>query len=393
MRASAAASSGTLTRGSRLGDARLAPHEQPLQRRRARARRGRPPGDDLALRPGERDVEQAQLLGVVLGLGLPLARVPARSALAADVEDPLPVGVVQPQRRRGGRAWCCPSRTARRTTGNSSPLLACTVTTCTAAASVSRRRLRSAALPLSGSSTRSASQVTSALSPSDCSTAARSSTCARWRRSVSRRSPCSCAEQPRLEPGLPGEVLERGGEPGLARSAERPRAAARRPRRARARGPRRARSARPAEQRGQRRQADPPGAVRLLDRLQQPQPVAGARRREHARAAGHHARDTGPLERRLHRARPARACGPAPRCRPAAPAAVCRPAARRRGRAGARRRRRRRRRPARAARPTAGKPFLPSGPAPVRAEHPQPQRCAGVEPRRGVRRAAPGARG
>ncbi len=56
----------------------------------------------------------------------------------------------------------------------------------------------------------------------------------------------------------------------------------------------------PAEQRRERRQPHPAGAVRLLQGLQQPEPVPGGRRAEDAGAAGQHAGDARRVQRRLH---------------------------------------------------------------------------------------------
>ena len=90
------------------------------------------------------------------------------------------------------------------TTGNSSPLLRCTVMTCTAAASESSRLLRSSPTSAAASSMRWRSHSTSAAGPRCASTAAACSACPTCRTSVSRRSPSAT---PSSRPGRPVPVV------------------------------------------------------------------------------------------------------------------------------------------------------------------------------------------
>ena len=74
-----------------------ASEQQPVQRRGGRGRRRHPPRDHLAARPGERDVEQPQVLARLLGVVPRDPLLPAVAGLAADVEHP-GAGVVVQQR-------------------------------------------------------------------------------------------------------------------------------------------------------------------------------------------------------------------------------------------------------------------------------------------------------
>ena len=75
-------------RVGRLGDAGGAARAAAGAAARRRCRRRRPPRDDLALRPGQRDVEQPQLLAGVLGRGVRRRASQPGPPLPADVEHP-----------------------------------------------------------------------------------------------------------------------------------------------------------------------------------------------------------------------------------------------------------------------------------------------------------------
>jgi hypothetical protein len=177
------------------------------------------------------------------------------------------------------------------------------------------------------------------------------------------------AEQPALEAGGAAEPLDRGGEAGVGEAAGR--VAQQRPdllqRAVRVgvelRGG-------PAEQRGERGQAHPPGAVRLLERLQQPQPVPAAGVRNtlvapdstHGTPAALSASCTSSAWL-CRRTRTATSPGATGRC-PASPRSAAR------CRAAARRRQPRRRRPSAAPRRARGtRPCRAACSGPV--EHPQ----------------------
>ena len=107
----------------------------------------------------------------------------------------------------------------RYTTGNSRPLLRWTVTIWTAAASESRRRLRSSPTSACASSMRCRSHSTSAAGPRCASTVAACSACPTWRRSVSRRSPPATASR---RAGSPVPAVTASSSAATPRSRSRP---------------------------------------------------------------------------------------------------------------------------------------------------------------------------
>jgi hypothetical protein len=381
--------------GSGLRVARRPAEQQAVQRGGGAAGRRRPPGHHLALRAGERDVEQPQLLAVVLGVGgrlrasQPGPPLPPTSSTAALL-------VVQPQGRRVCDAVVLSQPNGSRTTGNSSPCCACTVTTCTAAASVSSGGCGPRRRRVSGSSTRSASHVTSELSPSACS---RGGAVERLREVAQVGEAPLAPARPRAgarRAGLGGQVLEGGREPRVGEAA-RPRRAAGRPRVELALGRRVEPLGRPAEQRRERSQAARParcGCSSACSSHSQSRALGG---REDAvlpdSTHGTPARSSAACTSAACTClRTSTAMSPGPHDVPARQVQR-RPAAR----AGGRRRRRRRRRPARAARRPPGKPVCPAARAGA-SEDAQPQRrLAGqaggrVQRRHRAARRCPGAR-
>ncbi len=200
------------------------------------------------------------------------------------------------------------------TTGNSRPLLVCTVMTCTAAASVSSRRLRSCPPSRLDSSRRRRSQTSNAVRPSCPSSAASCRVCAMCRRSVSSRSPptsrehsaCTCSDIETVSnsAATPRSLQDLAPDPQLQR-------------RARLRRHRRARPAprRPAQRSSQAPAAAPEwsGAAARAPRATAATPPPPAwRTRSSCRPARPAPRpprgETAPVA-------PARWCGPGPRCR------------------------------------------------------------------------------
>ena len=175
----------------------------------------------------------------------------------------------------------------RYTTGYCRPLLTHTVMICTAAASLSRRRLRSVAPLRSSRWVRSQSRRAGRLKCSRCAVSC--STCVRCAMSVIWRSP-SIHDSTRVPipvelrgledrrdatlPGVVGPLAQRVGD---------------------AIGQRVTLGGKGfgglAEEHRRRRRAHQPGAVRLVECLQQAQPVVGRRRAEHVGVAGVHGGD------------------------------------------------------------------------------------------------------
>ena len=160
----------------------VAREEQPAQRGVARSCVGRrPPHDRLVLRARQRDVREPQVLAALLDDVLAAVRG-VRRALRGRRRS-------SAGRRRPGRGtrsgpgrrgtWVGSHRYGRYTTGNSSPLLRWIVSTCTASASDSRRRLRSSSpVSCSASAIRRRSHPVSAVVPRCSARAAAWSSCA-----------------------------------------------------------------------------------------------------------------------------------------------------------------------------------------------------------------------
>ena len=307
----------------------------------------------------------------------PAASVRVRAARAADVEHRAgrSSSWKQQQVRLGRRTG--PSANGRKTTGNSGPCCVCTVRTCTAAASESSRRLRSGwrRRPASAIRWRShSSERGQAELPVDRGRVQRLPT---WRRSVSCRSPPTCAEQPRRQAGLAVTASSSAATPRSARSRGPVRSRRAELVEVAVRAPRRVAGGVPADEAGQRGGRDPGAAVRLLRAPQQGQPVPRGRGAEHAGGC-----------RPARRARRPRA---APRCT----SALCRwvaPGRRRPRRPAAGRRRAVAPAPSsaatvaarsaatsrRAGRPRSGR--ARSARSPLAGQHPQPERGAAGTP-------------
>ena len=270
-----AAAAGTRSGGCRR--ARAAAEQQPAAAARRGVRRGRPPGDDLRLGAGERDVEQPQVLAALL----------ARCALG---------GAVGSRRRPGRRRAARAARRRRGTAGSAGSATWRSPANghvddreLEALAGVDGDQLHRGGVGVepagalrprvrAGLGDPAAQPVEQRGEPEPL--AARPRRAAprpMWRRSVSRRSPPTSAEHPR----------------GQAAGAWRPRAARRRrgrrtprPTPAAGRTARRSRRRPPASSCGGVRPTKqvsaapraPGAAVRLLQRLEQRQPLLGRRR-------------------------------------------------------------------------------------------------------------------
>ena len=243
-----------------------------------------PPQHRLVLGPGQRDVEEAQVLAPpLLELHLLVRR---RSSLPGppDVDGArvVVVGVVEHRHvvLVGGRPTC----TGRSTTGNSRPLLRWIVITCTASASDSSRRVAPRSPRpgrLRGCAARARWPWRSGPRPSD--TPASCSSWAMWRRSVMKRSPAGPAS---TRAGHVVRAAHRLVERRDALVAQQRGPAVQRPvqvlplvlvRRRHLLG-------RPADEAGERGQRRPVARRRPLERLEQPQPLrAPARSRRPSR--------------------------------------------------------------------------------------------------------------
>ena len=255
--------------------------QQPVQRCGRRVVRRRPPDQQVRLRPGERDVGEPQLVVASPRPVLAHVRGPVGAARAADVAHPVVVVVVEDRGRPGRRPPKWSQANGTSTTGNSSPLLVCTVMICTAAASVSSRRLRSWPPSPAASARRRRSQTSSAVSPSWPSSAASCSDLGDVPQvgeqplaaDRARTRGCSrSVERHRLEQRGHPAVLEHGApDPQPQRQVVGEGVAGRvQPGRVE------------PDEAGQRCPAYPGGAVRLLQRLEQPLPLRGRRGGEDA---------------------------------------------------------------------------------------------------------------
>ena len=177
------------------------------------------------------------------------------------------------------------------------------MSTCTASASDSSRRLRSSS-PVSCSAAviRWRSQPVSAVAPSRSAAAAACRSWPTWRRSVRRRSPSWSGEQP------PGQALDERDPLQQRRDAAHAQHARPLVQAPVDLLPRLLPGARdllgvPAEERRERGGAGAGGRARALDRLQQPQPVARGLGAEHAARAVDHGGDLDRVERVAHERR------------------------------------------------------------------------------------------
>lgn len=94
---------------SRFGDAGCTSEHQPVQWRAGGPVAWRPPEHELALRPGQRHVQQSQFFACFFSLRNNLSGVVPRAFLPTDVEDAAPIRIVQQLRRRVEAAYALPT--------------------------------------------------------------------------------------------------------------------------------------------------------------------------------------------------------------------------------------------------------------------------------------------
>ena len=287
--------------GRRLGALVEGAEQQPVQRRLFGRRRRHPPRHNLAAGPGHRHVQQPQVLAQLLGMVPPApVRIP-RTVGPADVEQPGAVVVVQQQEVRGVAHVPVPAerhvhdRELQALGAVDGHHLHGVGVGLQPAAALLRRVLGRPGDP--------------PLQPLDDGRRAQPSLDGRGMQSLADVPDVGepalavvCREQPLGEPGRRRHHLEQRRDPALGEHvAPRPQQPAQLvgslvacvgelPRC-------------PPDEAGQRRGPGQPGAMRLLQRAQQGQPVTCHRREEHAAAAGQHGWDTCRSERVAHQRR------------------------------------------------------------------------------------------